>query len=172
MSSNLNNNISSNNNQQIQFQVPSHVHEVSFQFQSQKELIDELYRQNQILEGQLEKCREKKNYYENQYYSLLNEHLPLKEQFPRYQQKVSEQEQRIKQYLEVISEQAKIIKQNKYRESDHKNLKSIQDSIRSYHSIFSELLNYANNGEIKTLQEKLETYQEENSDLSLDLDCI
>ena len=52
MSSNLNNNISSNNNQQIQFQVPSHVHEVSFQFQSQKELIDELYRQNQILEGQ------------------------------------------------------------------------------------------------------------------------
>ena len=74
MSSNLNNNISSNNNQQIQFQVPSHVHEVSFQFQSQKELIDELYRQNQILEGQLEKCRKKRNYYENQYCIIFCEH--------------------------------------------------------------------------------------------------
>ena len=168
----MNNNISSNNNQQIQFQVPSHVYEVSFQFQSQQELIEELYRQNQILEGQLEKCRKKRNYYENQYYSLLNEHLPLKEQFPRYQQKVSEQEQRIKQYLEVISEQAKIIKQNEYSEIPQETIKNLEKTINAYNSIFSKLLTLLKKGDIKTLKEKLTIYQEMNYLLSQDVDTI
>lgn len=51
--------------------------------------------------------------------------MPYNKKLMNYQRKVSQQEQVIQQYLERIPEQATLIKQNKYHESEHKNLISI-----------------------------------------------
>ena len=171
---------------QVHFQIPPNVQAINFHFQVQhQEQNENIYEQNRAFQQQNKELQqkladtehlyqrehnlhqyyeEKKNKWKSDYYSLLEQQYSANATMEQCQWQISRQTKEIskntkmmEEYQQKISHQERLLKKCKNLNLAERNL-NLQNEVDSYESIFFDISQMADKGDIKGIQNKIDAY--------------